>query len=108
MGKDSGERAKKNCWEVMKCGREPGGKYASHFGICLAASDTTHDGVHGGRNAGRACWMVAGTASGRKPEGTFVEKCLECSKCRFYRRVKREEGEDFVALGSKKSGKAAA
>lgn len=108
MDKRSEEKSKKNCWEVMKCGREPGGKYASHFGVCPATGDTTNGGVHGGKNAGRACWMVAGTSSGGKPEGTFVEKCLECSKCRFYKRVKREEGENFMALDSKKSGKAAA
>lgn len=107
MGRKGADKAKKNCWEVMKCGREPGGKYERHFGPCPAAIDTTYSGVHGGKNSGRACWAVAGTLAQGKPDGTFVEKCLDCTKCRFYKRVKKEEGENFMPLESKAKDKAA-
>ncbi len=91
----------------MKCGREPGGKYEKHFGPCPAATDSTYTGIHGGKNAGRACWVVAGTMSRGKPVGTFVEKCLDCRNCRFYKRVKKEEGESFMPLECKTKEKAA-
>ena len=28
-----------NCWEVKKCGREPGGKSVATLGVCPAASE---------------------------------------------------------------------
>jgi hypothetical protein len=52
---------KKNCWEVMKCGREPGGKNAEELGVCPASTDERLSGTHGGKHAGRACWVIAGT-----------------------------------------------
>ena len=48
----------KNCWEHKKCGREPGGSETESLGVCPAAVESRLDGVHGGRNAGRACWIV--------------------------------------------------
>jgi len=50
---------KTNCWEYKKCGREPGGSKARELGIYLAATETKMAGVHGGSQAGRACWVVA-------------------------------------------------
>jgi len=32
---------KKNCWEFMKCGREPGGVNAIELGVCRAATETS-------------------------------------------------------------------
>ncbi|MEJ2695689.1 MAG: hypothetical protein P8013_03485 [Candidatus Sulfobium sp.] len=83
---------KKNCWEVMKCGREPGGKNARELGICPAASDKRLGGVHGGEKAGRACWVIAGTFCDGLVQGTFAQKYQDCSVCEFYRLVRKEEG----------------
>jgi hypothetical protein len=83
---------KKNCWEVMKCGREPGGKNAGKLGVCPAATEKRLEGVHGGRKAGRACWAVAGTFCDGAVQGTFAQKYRDCSVCEFYRRVRKEEG----------------
>ena len=47
-----------NCWEYWGCGRESGGVNAIEEGVCPAARETRLDGVHGGRNGGRACWAV--------------------------------------------------
>lgn len=83
---------KKNCWEVMKCGREPGGKKAKKHGVCPAAVDERLDGVHSGRNCGRACWVIAGTFCEDTVQGTFAKKFGDCTKCEFYRLVMQEEG----------------
>ncbi len=85
-----------NCWEVMDCGREPEGFRADDDGICPAAINTTLEGVHGGISAGRACWVVAGTMCDGRSQGTFAQKSGECGACRFYNRVKDEEGEQFL------------
>lgn len=87
---------KLNCWELMKCGREPGGANEEGLGACAAATAGEMDGVHGGRNGGRACWVVAGTFCCGKTQGMYVRKQLYCSECEFFRRVKAEEKEKFV------------
>ncbi len=86
---------KKNCWEVMKCGREPGGKNAGEFGVCPATTDERLDTVHSGKNAGRACWVIAGTFCEGKVQGTFARKYKDCSLCEFFRQVRAEEGSDY-------------
>lgn len=86
---------KKNCWEIMECGREPGGKHAKELGVCPAAEDESLDSVHGGKNAGRACWVIAGTFCEGAVQGTFALKYRDCTSCRFFRQVKAEEGTDY-------------
>ncbi|MDP2166997.1 MAG: hypothetical protein Q8J64_01560 [Thermodesulfovibrionales bacterium] len=86
---------KKNCWEVKKCGRQPGGEREKELGVCLAAAESRLDGVHGGRNAGRTCWVVAGTLCGGKVQGTFAKKYETCEVCEFYQAVRKEEGPNF-------------
>jgi len=54
------------------------------------------DGVHGGTCAGRACWTVAGTMCKGKPTGMYAEKIESCTKCAFYKTVKKAEGDDFM------------
>ncbi len=83
---------KSNCWEYMKCGREPGGKNAAEFGVCPAAQDTSFDGLNRGKNGGRICWAVGGTFCGGKVQGTFAEKRKSCIHCEFYRQVRKEQG----------------
>lgn len=87
--------AKKNCWEVMKCGREPGGKKVKEYGICPAATASILNGVHGGENGGRACWMVAGTFCNGQVQGIHAHKLSTCESCDFYKAVKNEEESGF-------------
>lgn len=86
---------KRNCWEVKKCGRTKGGEHETDLGICPVATEKRLDGVHGGENAGRACWVVAGTLCGEKVQGTFAAKYGQCEKCDFYQAVKIEEGTKY-------------
>ncbi len=86
---------KKNCWEVKKCGRERGGKNVHERGVCPAATDKRLDDVHSGKNAGRACWVVAGTFCEGKVQGTFARKYEDCTLCDFYKQVRKEEGSQY-------------
>jgi eukaryotic-like serine/threonine-protein kinase len=76
-----------NCWEIMKCGREPGGKNVAEFGVCPAAKDSSFDGINTGKNGGRICWAVAGTFCGGEIQGTFAEKRTSCIGCNFYKPI---------------------
>lgn len=80
-----------NCWEFKKCGREPGGSKVHELGVCPTAVETALDGLHGGVNAGRACWAVAGTFCGGEPKGTYAKKLKDCSKCDFHQTIIKEE-----------------
>jgi hypothetical protein len=89
-----------NCWELKECGREPGGKVAVYLGVCPAATEERFNEVHGGKNAGRACWLVAGTLCGGKPQGTFAQKIETCEMCDFFLKVKSEEQDSFMSASS--------
>ncbi len=89
------ETGKKNCWEVKQCGREYGGRNTHDCGVCPACSYEKLDGVHGGKNAGRSCWVVAGSMCGGEIQGTYAQKHRNCHTCDFYMKVKSEEHADF-------------
>ena len=86
---------KKNCWEVKKCGREISGIRTHDSGVCPASTDTRLDGVHGGRNAGRSCWVLAGSMCGGGIQGTYAQKHKNCNTCDFFMKVKSEELSEF-------------
>jgi len=83
--------SKINCWEFHSCGREPGGEKAYELGICSAAICESFDGKHGGKNAGRDCWSIAGTLCKGAVQGTAARKMMSCLYCEFYAMVIREE-----------------
>lgn len=87
---------KLNCWEYRNCGREPGGRNNGSKGACPAATDTRLDGVHGGKNAGRACWAMGGTLCEGNPQDDFARRFKNCHACEFFKAVVSEEGAGFV------------
>ncbi len=87
--------AKQNCWEFKKCGRVPGEEHVKDLGICPAYTEKRLNSEHGGLNAGRACWVVAGTLCGGSVQGSFAKKYDNCEKCDFYQLVKREESPNY-------------
>jgi len=91
----SGNR-KLNCWEFKNCGREPEGQRVADLGACPAATEKRLDGAHEGRNAGRACWVIAETVCHEKIPRTFFEKYRTCVQCDFYNNVRKEEGSQFI------------
>jgi len=77
---------KLNCWEFKKCGKEA---------VCPAARESRLNGINGGKNGGRACWVVAGTLCGGKVQGVYAQKLGNCLECDFYKKVRTEEGQHF-------------
>ncbi|MBF0465037.1 MAG: hypothetical protein HQK88_06475 [Nitrospirae bacterium] len=80
---------KLNCWEFHNCGREPGGKHVERFGLCPVATATSFNGLHGGINAGRACWAIL-PSIGKKKE-SYAAKIRRCTECEFHQLVIKEE-----------------
>jgi hypothetical protein len=66
----------RNCWEVKKCGRIPGGDKVDSLGICPAYPDHGSD-----------CWRLAGTFCGGKVQGTSAQKLMSCVECNFYKEL---------------------
>ncbi len=88
--------ARLNCWEFKKCGRQTGGFNSEQLGVCPAVIEKRLHGSNGGINAGRACWVVAGTLCGGKVQGTFALKMANCMQCEFFLSVRDEEGRGFA------------
>lgn len=86
---------KQNCWEINKCGREPGGCNIDDLGICPASISKEFNGVNCGSNAGRFCWTVVGTLCTGKIQGTFAQKFKNCFDCDFFKQVRKDEADDF-------------
>jgi hypothetical protein len=86
---------RKNCWEVKKCGREPGGDHCQELGVCPAALPHKQDGINRGKHCGRFCWAIAGTLCGAEVQGTFAKKLKDCLNCDFLKQVHEDEGREF-------------
>jgi hypothetical protein len=86
---------RKNCWEVMKCGRQPGGENVDKLGICPAAISGNYNGTNKGKFRGRFCWAVTGTLCEGDVQGTYAKKVMDCIHCKFLKHVNEEEGRDF-------------
>ena len=96
--------SKQNCWEMMKCGREPDGYTADILGVCPAASAEECNDINGGKNAGRICWAIAGTFCRNKINGCQAASISSCMLCEVYEKVRREENnETFHLLGTSQS-----
>ncbi len=87
-----------NCWEFVGCGRESGRESMPESGVCKASFDKSANGTNGGINGGRICWAISGTSNGDKVEGHYAKKLLSCRSCKFYHKVRDEEGNSFVVL----------
>ena len=87
---------RKNCWEVKKCGRQPGGEKVGEYRVCPAAEPSEYDGTNRGTYGGRFCWAIVGTLCDGTPQGTFARKFMNCLDCEFLKQVNEEEGRNFV------------
>ncbi len=87
---------RKNCWEILKCGRQMGGENVEELGICPAAQPSKHDGTNRGERSGRFCWFVAGTMCAGKVSGTFATKLMSCIHCEVFKYINEQEGRNFV------------
>ena len=87
---------KHNCWEHKGCGCEPGGHRTVQVGVCPAATTESAHGIHGGENAGRACWAVAGTLCGGVAQESLMAKLQHCVGCDFRMKVEAEHRDDLL------------
>jgi hypothetical protein len=88
---------RRNWWEVMKCGRQPGGENINALGTCQAALTNEYaDGVNHGEHCGRCCWAIAGTLCRGQVQGTYAKKLMDCLGCEFLKQVQEDEGREFV------------
>ena len=85
----------KNCWEVMKCGKELGGQNVEEGVCCLANEPGRYSGTNTGLFRGRFCWAVVGTLCEDKVRGSFGNKSGDCLQCNFFKQVKEEGGIHF-------------
>lgn len=83
---------KTNCWEFTGCRKKKTDDRFLGRRKCLVPEMSMYDGMHGGKNAGRACWLVADTTCNGDLQLTFSHKLTTCSQCDFYLKVKEEEG----------------
>jgi hypothetical protein len=89
------QERKMNCWEFKKCGRTPYEGPIDEKKICPVSVDVRLEGIHGGKNAGRACWVVAGSMCDGKLQGSTSQKFGDCFKCSFYKALRQEEKEHY-------------
>ncbi|HEY4716662.1 MAG TPA: hypothetical protein VII00_06115 [bacterium] len=89
---------RKNCWEILKCGLEPGGQNADKRGVCPAAIATALSGVNSGRNGGRVCWAVAGTMCNGEIQRSFEDKEFMCLDCAVFKKILKDEGLKQIRL----------
>lgn len=87
---------RKHCWEVKKCGLEPGGENTGERGICPAAIIDEYDGINKGKYAGRFCWTITGTLCNGEVQGIYEDKLMDCLYCEFLKQVNDDEGGNFV------------
>ena len=65
------------------------------MGVCPAATNEKMSAVNQGTNAGRICWLNAGTLCNKEVQGEFNNKLGNCTKCDFFKKVFDEEGSEF-------------
>ena len=80
-----------NCWEIKRCGNED---------KCPAKREARLNGIHGGENGGRACWVVHGTFCDNEIQGSHAEKYKKCYECEAYKIVRKEATPNFQLAGS--------
>ncbi|MBU1863082.1 MAG: hypothetical protein KKH94_05425 [Candidatus Omnitrophica bacterium] len=90
------KQVKLNCWQFKNCRRQWGALKSQERGVCPAAKDTSHTGKNGGVCGGRYCWKIDVTFCDDEIQGNAGSKIARCSQCDFYKKVKEEEGKDFI------------
>ncbi|MFW3145826.1 MAG: two-CW domain-containing protein [Thermoplasmatota archaeon] len=80
-----------NCWEIKRCGREPGGERASDLGICPASRNSELDCMNSGECAGRACWRIKEPIMGGTLLPHWSDPDRDCLVCPVLVKVRNEE-----------------
>jgi len=88
--------SKINCWDFKRCGGNVEGDRAQKLIDCPVFSESALNGINGGKNGGRSCWLIQGTFCGSRIQRSLIPKSLACKFCDFKRFVLREENSNCV------------
>jgi hypothetical protein len=87
--------SKKNCWDIMECGREVNGRNVDESGVCPVATDDELTAANSGSCGGRACWKVKVKVGNLMiPNWSHPEK--DCLTCSVFHIVRKEEKDCFI------------
>ena len=72
-----------NCWDIVKCERQSGGKKINELGVCIVSKE----------GMGHSCWAIAGTLCYGEVQGTIAQKIGYCTSCEVHKTYNRSLGE---------------
>lgn len=75
-------KKKLNCWDYKKCCKESDDRENN---ICPVKKELIADGLNGGINGGRICWVIMDNHCKKKAKSA-------CFQCEFHYKVIAEEG----------------
>ena len=73
-----------NCWDFETCCKKTDGRGNSN-NLCPAKNEVIANGLNGGINGGRICWVIMDSHCKKKAQTT-------CFQCEFHYKVMAEEG----------------
>jgi len=76
---------KLNCWDFKKCCDKSLSNHASESILCPVKKEFNANGLNGGINGGRICWVIMDSHCKKKPQSA-------CFQCEFSYKVMAEEG----------------
>ncbi len=76
---------KLNCWDFKKCSDKLLPHHASENIVCPVKKEFIANGLNGGINGGRMCWVIMDSHCREKSQ-------TACFQCEFYYKVMAEEG----------------
>jgi hypothetical protein len=94
--KAGAQSTKINCWDFKRCNRNMENKRVKELISCPVFTETRLNGINGGKNGGRSCWLIPGTLCGRRIQRSLISKSLTCKLCDFKSFVLREENSNCV------------
>jgi hypothetical protein len=83
---------KYNCWDFMKSGKGPSGNRSEKYDVCPIASESAANGLNGGENGGRICWIIAENGCKCNVKCSVRNIGHSCFQCEFRYKVMAEEG----------------
>ena len=76
---------KLNCWDFRKCCDKSMSHHASKRIVCPVKKEFKANGLNGGINGGRICWVIMDSHCKKKAQSV-------CFQCEFRYKVMAEEG----------------
>ena len=98
--KEGAQSTKINCWDFQGCDKHITSEHENELRSCPAFLETQLNGINGGKNGGRACWVIPDTLCFVRIRRTLIPKHLSCMLCNFKKNVLKEEKSDLTISDS--------